>query len=232
MALPTIGGSVVVPTFLPSSRTGVDFSNRGLAVSDCLLAVGSLALVRQQEDDNELVALAQAGDLDALDRLLRRHFDRIYGVCRRLAGNDADAADAAQEAMLAIVRGLDRFDGRARFTTWMYRVATNACLDELRRRGRRAVPSDVEDRAATAGPDVSVPIHVDVDAAVQKLNEDYRLPVVLRDFADLEYSEIAELLELPLGTVQSRIHRGRSQLGQLLGNNKDRSGRRMEYGHD
>jgi RNA polymerase sigma-70 factor, ECF subfamily len=80
---------------------------------------------------------AQAGDRAALDALLRRHYDRIYAVCRRMTGQDADAADAAQDAMIAIVRGLPRFDGRAAFGTWAYRIASNACIDELRRRKRR-----------------------------------------------------------------------------------------------
>ena len=80
---------------------------------------------------------AQAGDRGALDQLLRRHYDRMHAVCRRITGNEADAADAAQEAMIAVVRGLARFDGRSAFGTWVYRIATNASLDELRRRRRR-----------------------------------------------------------------------------------------------
>ncbi|MDE0668464.1 MAG: RNA polymerase sigma factor, partial [bacterium] len=67
-----------------------------------------------------------------MEILLRRHYPRVYAVCRRLAGNDADAADAAQEALIAISRGLKRFDARSSFTTWSYRVATNTCLDEVR----------------------------------------------------------------------------------------------------
>jgi RNA polymerase sigma-70 factor (ECF subfamily) len=90
--------------------------------------------------DAELVADAQRGDRDALDALLRRHHDRIRALARRLCGNDADAADATQEALISIVRGLPRFDQRAAFGTWAYRVATNACLDELRRRARRPRP--------------------------------------------------------------------------------------------
>ncbi|MGH9277910.1 MAG: RNA polymerase sigma factor, partial [Acidimicrobiales bacterium] len=79
-------------------------------------------------DDSALVAAAQAGDRDALDALLRRHYDRLYAVCRRLTGDDADAADACQEALMAVVRGLPRYDARASFSTWAYRVATNAAL--------------------------------------------------------------------------------------------------------
>ena len=74
-------------------------------------------------DDRALVAQAQGGERAALDELLRRHYDRIYAICRRIAGNDADAADATQEALLAIVRGLAKFDNRAAFSTWSYRLS-------------------------------------------------------------------------------------------------------------
>jgi RNA polymerase sigma-70 factor, ECF subfamily len=172
------------------------------------------------EEDRRLVAAAQAGDRVALDALLRRHHPRIWALCRRLAGNDADAQDATQEALIAIVRGLRTFDGRSAFTTWSYRVATNACLDELRRRSRRPVPSDTDDLPVVdPGP---LPDHVtdrlDVDAALARLPEEFRVAVVLRDLCDMEYADIAGMLDLPPGTVRSRIARGRAQLARFLGN--------------
>lgn len=175
-------------------------------------------------DDEALVAAAQAGDRDALDALLRRHHDRIRTLCRRLAGNEADTADATQEALVAIAKGLPRFDGRARFTTWAHRVATNACLDELRRRGRRPVPVDddrgvlsaVPDPVSTAAPD-RVGDRMDVDTALARLPLEFRAPVVLRDLCDLSYAEIADTLGLRPGTVRSRIARGRAALVDLLG---------------
>ena len=78
-----------------------------------------------------MVTAAQGGDRGALDTLLRRHYDRVHAVCRRVAGSNRDADDAAQEAMIGIVRGLAKFDGRSTFSTWVYRIATNAALDEL-----------------------------------------------------------------------------------------------------
>jgi RNA polymerase sigma-70 factor (ECF subfamily) len=156
--------------------------------------------------------------------LLRRHQDRVYAVCRRLAGNDADAADAAQEALITVVRRLDRYDGRARFTTWLYRVVTNACLDELRRRGRRPTPVDDEvltaDRAA-AGPSIdgAVADRLDIDQALSQLAPEFRAPVVLRDLCGLDYAEFAEVLELAPGTVRSRISRGRGALAHVLAGN-------------
>jgi RNA polymerase sigma-70 factor (ECF subfamily) len=198
------------------------------------------------------VAGARSGDRSALDALLRRHHDRLFALCRRLAGNDADAHDALQEALIAIVRGLDRFDGRSAFSTWSYRVATNAALDELRRRKRRPLPGLPTDEwgglvpgpgSGGGGGAVGRPGHtrpgvvgggghggtghgidgvvadrLDVDAALARLPEDYRVAVVLRDVCTLDYAEIAEVLGIPPGTVRSRIARGRGLLADLLGN--------------
>ena len=136
-----------------------------------------------------------------------------------MTGNDTDAADATQEALLAIVRGLPRFDGRSAFGTWAYRVATNACLDELRRRKRRPEPAPEDPTAAQLdGDPADVALRIDVDAALRRLPVDFRAAVVLRDLTGLDYAEIAEVLGLPSGTVKSRIARGRAALVPLLGN--------------
>ena len=170
-----------------------------------------------------LLVAARDGDRTALDRLLRREQPRIYALCRRLAGNDADALDATQEALIAIVRGLPRFDGRAAFSTWSYRVATNACLDELRRRSRRPVPVEddarVERPVAGAAPGTAEQVadRLALDQALARLTPEFRAVVVLRDVAGLDYAAIAEALDLPPGTVRSRIARGRAQLAEHLG---------------
>lgn len=186
-----------------------------------------------ETSDDDLVRAAQSGDRTALDALLRRHHQRLYAVCRRLAGNDADAADALQEALILIVRRLDTFDGRAKFTTWAHRVATNACLDELRRRGRRPTPGLVgrdsdDDRTSALDEAHALATHTDppvedgvvsamtVDAALAALPEEFRVPLVLRDVGGHDYAEIAEILDLPPGTVRSRISRGRTRLAAVL----------------
>jgi RNA polymerase sigma-70 factor, ECF subfamily len=138
-----------------------------------------------------------------------------------MTGNDADAADAAQDALVAIVRGLPRFDGRAAFTTWAYRIAANACLDELRRRKRRPDPGlpEVEHQPTDHAPltDQSVSDRLDLDAALAALPHDYRVAVTLRDQLGLEYAEIAAVLKIPVGTVRSRLARGRAALATSLG---------------
>ncbi len=129
------------------------------------------------------------------------------------------------------MRGLRGFDGRSRFSTWAYRVATNACLDEIRRRSRRPAPIlgdlEVADDARLGGsgmagaggrdPGDVAAAKVDVDRALAELREEFRVPVVLRDMAGLGYAEIAETLGIPPGTVRSRIARGRAALAALLG---------------
>ena len=182
------------------------------------------------------MAAARGGDGNALDVLLRRHHDRLFAVCRRLARNEADAQDACQEALILIVRNLDRFDGRAAFSTWAYRVTTNACLDELRRRRRRPLPMDHATAEAASGDAgrgagdeaEQAATRLDLDAALADLAPDYRAAVVLRDVAGLSYAEIADVLAIAPGTVRSRIARGREALIPHLdeeGNRRPRSGR-------
>ncbi|HEX2023098.1 MAG TPA: RNA polymerase sigma factor [Acidimicrobiales bacterium] len=172
--------------------------------------------------DDELVAAGRAGDRSAIDVLLRRHYPRLRAVCRRLTGDADDADDACQEALVALVRGLPRFDGRSAFATWAYRVTTNTCLDELRRRRRRPPLRSMDDEAGSladdpsprSAPDVGdrVAARLDVDAALARLAPEFRTAVVLRDLCQLSYDEIAEVLDVPVGTVRSRIARGRAAL--------------------
>src|SRR4029079_3214529 len=124
------------------------------------------------------------------------------------------APDAPREGIAAVSRRIGSFDGRAQFTTWLYRVATNAALDEVRRRKRRPSPTDdgVLDGPSADAPERVVAARLDVDAALARLPEDFRTAVVLRDLLDLDYAEIAEVLDIPIGTVRSRISRGRRLL--------------------
>jgi RNA polymerase sigma-70 factor (ECF subfamily) len=143
----------------------------------------------------------------------------VHAICRRVVPHPEDALDATQNALIAVARGIGRFDGRSAFTTWLYRVAMNAALDELRRRARRPIPVEtrpeaVAPRAATDG----VEARVDLDAALGAVPVDYRVAVVLRDLCALDYAEIAAVLDLPVGTVRSRISRGRDALAAILGN--------------
>lgn len=172
---------------------------------------------------SQLAALARRaadGDRVAAEHLLGELYAPVHAVCRRVCANSADAEDATQEAMISIARGLRHFDGRAAVTTWAYRIATNAAIDELRRRGRRPIPDD-----PSRGPEVAddapsgverLGDRLDIDAALADLAEEFRVAVVLRDVVGMEYADIAADLGVPIGTVRSRIARGRRQLAAAL----------------
>jgi RNA polymerase sigma-70 factor (ECF subfamily) len=163
--------------------------------------------------DAELVRRFLAGDAQAFGDLVHRHERRVYAVCLRILGNAEDAADATQDTLLSVVRKLDGFRGDAAFTTWLHRIALNVCYDHLRRAQRRPVREHGE----------PVPDHADavaderlVAAALAEVPEDFRIAIVLADMQDLSYEEIAKVLDLPIGTVKSRVHRGRIALARAL----------------
>ena len=140
-----------------------------------------------------------------------------------MAGSTRDADDACQEALIKIVRSLPRFDGRSSFGTWAYRIATNASLDELRKRGRRPTLHAVSDEHRPEPVDPKADRYTDslserfvLDEALDRLPEDLRVAVILRDVADFDYAEIADTLGVPVGTVKSRISRGRAALATQL----------------
>jgi RNA polymerase sigma-70 factor, ECF subfamily len=186
----------------------------------------------QREDDIRLVAAAQRGERHAMDTLLRKHYSYISAITRRVTNNEADAADATQNALIAVAKGIHKFDGTSAFTTWLHRVATNAALDELRRRKRRPEPVSVgaesqddegtQDRAVRnrlAALDINldrIDDRTGIDGALAQIPFDFRAPVMLRDLCGLDYAEIAEVLGIPAGTVRSRIARGRAALAPLL----------------
>ncbi len=189
--------------------------------------------------DDELLERVRNGDTVALEELLRRHHSRIHAVCLRILGHRSDADDAAQNALVSIARNVGTFDGRSSFSTWAYRIATNAALDEIRRRRRRPRPmSDVDtilerldDPRAEHDHEVLENREL-IERALASLPEEYRVAVVLRDVADLDYEQIATILEIPIGTVRSRIARGRAKLANSFGNQTRPSERPSESDGD
>jgi RNA polymerase sigma-70 factor (ECF subfamily) len=164
-------------------------------------------------DDETLVARAASGDRDSMEVLLRRYQGMIRTVCHRIAAHHADGEDTTQLALIAVVRGIGSFDGRSRLTTWLHRVAVNTCLDELRRRSRRPTPlADPTAALSDDGVIEQVIDRADIDRALQRLSPDFRAIVVLRDLCGLDYDEIAAVLDLPPGTVRSRLARARAAL--------------------
>jgi RNA polymerase sigma-70 factor, ECF subfamily len=155
------------------------------------------------------------------EEVARRYGRFLYNVAYRLAGNEDDANDLAQEALLRVRKGLESYRPGS-MEAWLSRIVTNVFLDEVRRRKRRPVDALPEDPDRLLPPSAAADTATDklsdeVQAALRTLPEDFRAAVVLCDVVGLSYEEIAEALEVPVGTVRSRIHRGRRQLRSALG---------------
>ena len=178
------------------------------------------------DPDAALVGRAVAGDADAVAALLRRHQGRLYNLAYRTLNHAEDAADATQEALLKISRGLAGFHGRSRVSTWMTRIALNEACNVGRGRARRG-RTGVEDPAVSdrrvqerePAPEqrlADAEAASAVAAALAQVPEAFRQALVLRDVEKLDYAAIAEVLDVPVGTVRSRIFRGRLALRDLL----------------
>lgn len=169
--------------------------------------------------DDLVLTRAQKGDADALNALLRHHYDDIRAICHRIVLNSADAEDATQMAVISVARSLPSFDRRASLSTWIYRIATNAALDELRRIRRRPIASlDVALDTPYSDSTDEVDTQMLISHSLSKVSEEYRVVLVLRHVADLDYEEIAAVVNIPVGTVRSRLARGRAQLSDIVGN--------------
>ncbi|MFZ5815463.1 MAG: sigma-70 family RNA polymerase sigma factor [Bacillota bacterium] len=181
--------------------------------------------------DELLVKKAQDGDRNALSELIYRYERKTYNLAYRLMGNHADASDAAQEALVRVCLRLQNFRGDSAFSTWLFRVVTNTCLDELRRRGRLrhtslddVMPVEEGSVPRQAADEADSPVeHAErhevqaaVQRAIKRLPDEYRVVVILRDLQGLSYHEIATLLHTTLGTVKSRLHRARQALRSIL----------------
>src|SRR5688572_7394908 len=175
-------------------------------------------------DDLDLVARARAGDLDAFGALVNRHQHRLVNFVRLMTSSaqDRDAAeDVAQEAFLRAYRALGQFRGQSTFRTWLYQIATNVARTHSAKRRDRNEAQEPEspqgrERPSEENIERRVIAHDQLRRALQELPDDWREALVLRDIEGLEYKEIAEMLKIPMGTVESRIFRGRQRLKAAL----------------
>src|SRR5688500_11114538 len=161
-----------------------------------------------------------ADGIPTWEEVARDHGRFLYTVAYRLAGNEYDAQDLVQEALLRVRKGLERYEPGS-LEGWLARIVTNVFLDDVRRRKRRptdALPDDPERvlPAAPAADEASTELSGDIQAALASLPDEFRVPVVLCDVADQSYEQISDALGVPIGTVRSRIHRGRRMLRAAL----------------
>jgi len=185
----------------------------------------------------QLIEAARRGDQDAFAELVRLYEKRVFALTMRMCKNPEDAAEAAQETFLAAWQGLAFFRGEASFSTWLYRLASNACVDLLRKEGRHKAAAGPSLNDEEVNIDAADPLPTPQEEAERKelreqietglaaLSPEHRQVLILREMHQLSYDEIAETLDMDIGTVKSRISRGRKQLRKILlesGNFSDR----------
>jgi RNA polymerase sigma-70 factor (ECF subfamily) len=171
--------------------------------------------------DEALLEVFLRGRESAFTELMRRHEDRIFALALKMMGNRADALDATQDTFILAFRQASKFRGESAFGTWLYRIGINACRDALRKRKRLPEPEDelpetADVRYGGPGVEEAVATRLDLKRALAELNDDYREAVCLHDLGGIPYEEIAALTGVSIGTVKSRISRGRKRLGELL----------------
>lgn len=193
-------------------------------------------------DENILVERARQGDLDAFEQLVARYESKVYTIAYRYTGNYADASDLAQEAFIRVYRSINSFRGESSLLTWLSRVVTNVCKDELRRRAKQKTVS-MEEMAekgqSPAAEHKNRPLEEivlkkewqkEVQQLLNTLSEDYRTVIIMRDVQGYSYEEIAVFLKCSLGTVKSRLNRARNILKNKLLARSDLTGRAC-HGH-
>ena len=187
-------------------------------------------------DESLLIKKAREGNVPAFEELIRNYQQMVYNIALRMCGNEDDASDIAQETLIKIFRSIRDFKGDSKFSTWIYRITTNVCLDYLRKNKKNAgrfINPEFETDDGSLEVEIKDPapqpeevaerkeVQRAVQEAIDKLSEDHRTVIVLRDINNLSYEEIAVILNCSEGTVKSRINRARSALRDILSKNKE-----------
>ncbi|AHM55976.1 RNA polymerase, sigma-24 subunit, ECF subfamily [Peptoclostridium acidaminophilum DSM 3953] len=179
-------------------------------------------------DEMRLVRLSQEGDVDSFERLIESHKQRVYNIALRMVKNREDAFDVSQEVFIRVYKSIGKFGGKSSFSTWLYRITVNCCLDHLKKEGRYKYISDVGDDRMGTGvienlradetPESVMENRIkqdEIKKALKLLDSDFRAAVVLRDIQGFSYDEISRITNANIGTVKSRISRGRRRLREI-----------------
>ncbi len=181
--------------------------------------------------ERQLIKKSQKGNVDAFDELLRMHENNIYSICMRMLKNEHDANDAAQEICLKIWQQMPQFQGQAKFSTWAYRIATNQCLDMIRRnqiqRNKEKSMNynaeqgewnyDIADEKVNVAAQVeAMELQGGIKKSLETLKDEHKEIIVLKDLENYSYEEISKLLNVSMGTVKSRLYRARNQFKKAL----------------
>ena len=177
-------------------------------------------------EDADLIRLCQDGDMEAFEQLFYRHQNRVYVIARRMMNNEEDALDLTQEIFLKAYQKISKFNFKSAFSTWLYRLAMNSCIDALRKR------KDVKTTPVTDASLKDAALYIDANTpednamlndrerqiweALNSLKEKERAIIILKDMEGLSYKEISEVLKCSLGRVKSRLHEARQNLKDIL----------------
>jgi len=187
-------------------------------------------------DDATLVERCRQGDSEAMERLIIKYQNRIYNVILKICANVDDAAELSQETFVKVIENIDKFEGRSSFYTWLFRIAVNLTLsyckrsvklglksldsedDERGREGRRALKEFLSDDSLSDPAAIASKkeLYELIKKAMMKLDDNQRAVIVLRDIEGMDYAQIAKVLDVELGTVKSRLNRGRSNLREIM----------------
>ncbi|MFP4662629.1 MAG: RNA polymerase sigma factor [Halanaerobiales bacterium] len=176
--------------------------------------------------DGELIKQFNNGNKDVFEELIQRYQDKVYNTTFRMLGNHEDAMDMAQETFIRVYRSLDNFKGNSSFSTWLFNITGNICRDELRKRQRSLktyslssdkninadIPEDTEQKNNPEKASLSRELSITIQQKVDQLPGEQKIVFVLREFENLSYQEIADVLDISLGTVKSRLSRARRAL--------------------
>lgn len=188
------------------------------------------------DNEKHLLDKAKKGDIEAFEQLIAAYQKKVFNIALRMIGNYDDASELAQEVFIRIFKSLKSFKEESQFSTWIYKIATNVCLDELRKRKNKNLVSldedikyddseikrQVEDNRPT--PDVTAEkneIRRIVHEAIGALSDDYKTVIIMRDIQGFSYEEIAKIIKCPEGTVKSRINRARQALREILSKKRE-----------
>ncbi|MGI6434773.1 MAG: RNA polymerase sigma factor [Syntrophomonadaceae bacterium] len=182
--------------------------------------------------DIELVKQTLQGNEEGFEKLVKRYQDKVYTLCYRYSGNDEDAYDLAQEAFIKAYRSLGTFKGSSRFSTWLYRITTNVCLDEIRRKKRRIQAQSLDQPVEGADGEMARIVLDDnlpidalyeqqeqvqyIQSLLMQMKPEHRMVLLLKDIMEFSYEEIAQMLNISSGTIKSRLSRARDLLRRKL----------------
>ena len=183
-----------------------------------------------REEEQNIIALVVGGDSNAFEALVLENQTQVYNLCLKMTGSEEDAFDLSQEAFLKAFNNLDKFRGDSKFSVWLYRLTSNICIDFIRKKRRRQETSLSMEDEDGAEDELQLPderfspetelerkeLRRAVDDGLRQLPADYRNILVLRELNGLSYDEIAQALEMEVGTVKSRIFRARKKLCAIL----------------